>query len=65
MKPSDLKRLRASKKLTMKQLSALTGIHPPHISEIENGRRPLSADAKKKIMAALKADEQASVPPTG
>lgn len=65
MKPSDLKRLRASKKLTMKQLSALTGIHPPHISEIEQGLRPLSAEAKKKIMIALEVDEQPNVPPTG
>lgn len=57
MKLFNLKNFRASKKMTLKDMSLKTGIPQPYIAEIEKGLRPLSSENKKKITEAFKEDE--------
>ncbi|MCM0081955.1 helix-turn-helix domain-containing protein [Geomonas sp. Red32] len=47
---------RGKEGLTQKQLSALTGIAQHHISEMENGKRPIGKDVAKKLAHALNID---------
>lgn len=42
--------------LTQKQLSELTGIAIPHISAMENGKRPIGKVNAKKLAEALNTD---------
>ena len=42
--------------LTQDQLAALTGIPRRHISDMENGRRPIGKENAKKLAQALAAD---------
>ena len=42
--------------ITQVKLSLLTGIPRRHISEMENGKRPIGKETAKKIAAALKTD---------
>jgi len=42
--------------LTQDQLAALTGIPRRHISDMENGRRPIGKENAKKLAQALNAD---------
>ena len=45
---------RAKEGLTQKQLSELTGIPQSHISEMENGKRPIGKKRAKILAKALK-----------
>ena len=47
---------RGKEALTQKQLSELTGIAQHHISEMENGKRPIGKDTAKKLAKALNLD---------
>jgi DNA-binding XRE family transcriptional regulator len=47
---------RGKEGLTQKQLTELTGIAQHHISEMENGKRPIGKETAKKLAAALKLD---------
>lgn len=47
---------RSKEGLTQKQLADLTGIAQHHISEMENGKRPIGKDTAKKLAAALNMD---------
>lgn len=40
--------------LTQRQLAELTGIPQRHISEMENGKRPIGKERAKKLAEALK-----------
>ena len=42
--------------LTQDQLAALSGIPRRHISDMENGRRPIGRDNARKLAQALNAD---------
>jgi len=42
--------------LSQRQLAELTGIPQRHISEMENGKRPIGKETSKKLAAALKCD---------
>ncbi len=42
--------------LTQKQLAELTGIAQHHISEMENGKRPIGKETAKKLAKALNID---------
>lgn len=42
--------------LTQRQLAELTGIPQRHLSEMENGKRPIGKENAKKIGQALKVD---------
>jgi predicted RNase H-like HicB family nuclease len=42
--------------LTQLQLAAITGISRRHISDMENGRRPIGKEDAKKLAQALNAD---------
>ncbi len=42
--------------LSQKQLADLTGIYPRHISEMENGRRPIGKKNAKLFAKALETD---------
>ena len=44
-----LRRLRLGANLTQKELSGLTGIAQPHLSEIEHGKRMLGRDAARRL----------------
>ena len=44
---------RVKEGLTQKQLAELTGIAQHHISEMENGKRPIGKETAKKLAAAL------------
>lgn len=44
---------RGKKGLTQKQLSELTGIPQRHISEMENGKRPIGKEMAKRLGKAL------------
>jgi ribosome-binding protein aMBF1 (putative translation factor) len=44
---------RGKEGLTQKQLSELTGIPQRHISEMENGKRPIGKEMAKKLGKAL------------
>lgn len=39
--------------MTRKQLAELTGIAQHHISEMENGKRPIGKDTARKLAAVL------------
>ena len=47
---------RGKEGLTQKQLAQLTGIAQHHISEMENGKRPIGKETAKKLAAALNID---------
>jgi transcriptional regulator with XRE-family HTH domain len=47
---------RSKEGLTQKQLADLTGIAQHHISEMENGKRPIGKDTAKRLADALKLD---------
>jgi len=47
---------RSKEGLTQKQLAALTGIAQHHISEMENGKRPIGKETARKLAAALNID---------
>jgi ribosome-binding protein aMBF1 (putative translation factor) len=47
---------RGKEGLTQKQLSALTGIAQHHISEMENGKRPIGKETAKKLAKVLNID---------
>lgn len=45
--------------LTQRQLAEITGIPQRHISEMENGKRPIGKENAKKLAAVLNADYRA------
>jgi len=47
---------RGKEGLTQKQLSELTGITQHHISEMENGKRPIGKETARKLARALNID---------
>ena len=47
---------RGKEGLTQKQLADLTGIAQHHISEMENGKRPIGKETARKLAAVLKVD---------
>jgi plasmid maintenance system antidote protein VapI len=47
---------RGKEGLTQKQLAGLTGIAQHHISEMENGKRPIGKETARKLAAALNID---------
>lgn len=47
---------RGKEGLTQKQLAELTGIAQHHISEMENGKRPIGKETARKLAAALHID---------
>ena len=47
---------RGKEGLTQKQLAELTGIAQHHISEMENGKRPIGKESAKKLAKALNID---------
>jgi DNA-binding XRE family transcriptional regulator len=47
---------RCKEGLTQQQLAELTGIPRRHISDMENGRRPIGKETAKKLARALKVD---------
>jgi DNA-binding XRE family transcriptional regulator len=47
---------RVKEDLTQVQLSDLTGIPRRHISEMENGKRPIGKETARKLATALKCD---------
>jgi DNA-binding XRE family transcriptional regulator len=47
---------RGKEGLTQKQLAELTGISQHHISEMENGKRPIGKETARRLAAALKVD---------
>lgn len=47
---------RGKEELTQKQLSELTGIAQHHISEMENGKRPIGKETARKLAKALNID---------
>ncbi|OIP44014.1 MAG: transcriptional regulator [Deltaproteobacteria bacterium CG23_combo_of_CG06-09_8_20_14_all_60_8] len=51
-----LKGIRYRDDITQEQLSRLTGIHRRHISEMENGKRPIGKESARKLAAALHCD---------
>lgn len=56
-KPSvNLRGARGKEELTQRQLAEMTGIPQRHISEMENGKRPIGKEAAKKLAKALNVD---------
>ena len=51
-----LRGLRFREELTQKQLSEMIGAKPNHISEMENGKRPIGKGMAKRLAKALKTD---------
>jgi len=47
---------RGKEGLTQKQLADLTGIAQHHISEMENGKRPIGKETAEKVAAVLNID---------
>lgn len=47
---------RGKEGLTQKQLAMLTGLAQHHISEMENGKRPIGKDTARKLARALNTD---------
>ena len=47
---------RGKEGLTQKQLAELTGISQHHLSEMENGKRPIGKETARKLAAALNVD---------
>ena len=48
-----LRAYRTRENLTQKALAALTGIPQHHISEMENGKRPIGKERARKLAEAL------------
>jgi hypothetical protein len=53
---SVLRGSRGKEELTQMALSELTGIPQRHISEMEQGKRPIGKESAKKLSKALKTD---------
>lgn len=51
-----LRGLRSREGLTQKQLADLIGAKPSHISEMENGKRPIGRDMAKRLARALRTE---------
>jgi len=51
-----LRGIRYREDLTQDQLSAMTGIHRRHISEMENGKRTIGKESAKKLAKVLNSD---------
>lgn len=51
-----LRGYRHRENLTQRQLSELTGIPQRHISEMENGKRPIGKEVAKRLADALRVD---------
>jgi transcriptional regulator with XRE-family HTH domain len=51
-----LRGIRYREDLTQDQLSERTGVHRRHISEMENGKRPIGKENAKKLAKVLNAD---------
>jgi transcriptional regulator with XRE-family HTH domain len=51
-----LKGIRYRDDVTQEQLSRLAGIPRRHLSEMENGKRPIGKESAKKLAAALNCD---------
>jgi plasmid maintenance system antidote protein VapI len=51
-----LRGIRYREDLTQDQLAAQTGIHRRHLSEMENGKRPIGKENAKKLAKVLNAD---------
>jgi DNA-binding XRE family transcriptional regulator len=51
-----LRGIRYREDLTQEQLAVMIGIHRRHISEMENGKRPIGKENAKKLAIALNAD---------
>ena len=51
-----LRGLRSREELTQKQLAEMVGIKPSHISEMENGKRPIGKVMAKRLAKALRTD---------
>jgi len=51
-----LRGLRSREELTQKQLAEMIGAKPNHISEMENGKRPIGKGMAKRLAKALKTD---------
>jgi DNA-binding XRE family transcriptional regulator len=51
-----LRGLRSREGLTQKQLAEMIGARPTHISEIENGKRPIGKGMAKRLAKALRTD---------
>jgi DNA-binding XRE family transcriptional regulator len=51
-----LKGIRYRDDITQEELSRLTGIPRRHLSEMENGKRPIGKESAKKLAAALHCD---------
>lgn len=52
----SLRGARGKEELTQRQLAEMTGIPQRHISEMENGKRPIGKEAAKKLAKALNVD---------
>ena len=53
---SILRGARSKAEITQTRLSELTGIPQRHISEIEQGKRPIGKETARKLAAALSVD---------
>lgn len=51
-----LRGLRSREGLTQRQLTAMIGVKPNHISEMENGKRPIGKETAKRLAKALQTD---------
>ena len=51
-----LKVTRERKDITQKELSGMTGIPQPHISEMERGKRPIGKKTAHQLAKALRVD---------
>jgi len=51
-----LRGIRHREDLTQDQLAAQTGIHRRHLSEMENGKRPIGKENAKKLAKVLNVD---------
>ncbi len=51
-----LRGLRSREGLTQKQLAEMIGVKPIHISEMENGKRPIGKEMAKRLARALRTE---------